>query len=87
MQKEYLKKKGHPSPLLTRTGLSKTNEENGRRYDRFRNRLLFPVHDVRGRCIGFGGRVIHEGDIPKYLNSPETPYYRKSLVLYGLYQG
>ena len=84
---EFLKGKGHPPPLLTRTGLSKTNEENGRRYDRFRNRLLFPVHDVRGRCIGFGGRVIHEGDLPKYLNSPETPYYRKSLVLYGLYQG
>jgi len=84
---EYLKGKGHPPPLLTRTGLSKTNEENGRRYDRFRNRLLFPVHDVRGRCIGFGGRVIHEGDLPKYLNGPETPYYRKSLVLYGLYQG
>ena len=45
------------------------------------------MHDVRGRCIGFGGRVIHEGDLPKYLNSPETLYYRKSLVLYGLYQG
>ena len=84
---QHLQQKGHPPPLLTRTGLSKINEEKGRRYDRFRNRLLFPVHDVRGRCIGFGGRVIRDGDIPKYLNSPETPFYRKSHVLYGLYEG
>lgn len=84
---QHLQQKGHLPPLLIRTGLSKINEEKGRRYDRFRNRLLFPVHDVRGRCIGFGGRVICDGDIPKYLNSPETPFYRKSHVLYGLYEG
>ena len=62
-------------------------EQQERRYDRFRNRLIFPIRDARGRCIGFGGRVIRSEDQPKYLNSPETPYYRKSQVLYGLYEG
>lgn len=57
---------------------------NGRCYDRFRDRLIFPIHDYRGRIIGFGGRLLGEG-APKYLNSPETPLFHKGRELYGLY--
>jgi DNA primase len=56
-----------------------------RRYDRFRGRVMFPILDSRGNVIGFGGRVIGEGE-PKYLNSPETPLFEKGRELYGLYQ-
>ncbi len=59
--------------------------DNGRRYDRFRGRVMFPIHDRRGRVIGFGGRVLGDGT-PKYLNSPETPIYHKGRELYGLYE-
>lgn len=55
-------------------------------YDRFRNRVMFPIHDLRGRIIAFGGRSIHPEDQPKYLNSPETDIFHKSHELYGLYQ-
>jgi DNA primase len=54
-------------------------------YDRFRDRLMFPIRDSRGRVIGFGGRVIDKGE-PKYLNSPETPLFHKGRELYGLYE-
>ena len=60
-------------------------EQDGKRYDRFRDRILFPIHDTRGRVIGFGGRVLGD-DKPKYLNSPETPLYHKGRELYGLYE-
>jgi DNA primase len=60
-------------------------EKRSRRYDRFRNRVMFPILDPRGNVIGFGGRVIGEGE-PKYLNSPETPLFEKGRELYGLYQ-
>ncbi|WP_063659145.1 DNA primase [Aliivibrio fischeri] len=59
--------------------------DNGRHYDRFRGRVMFPIRDRRGRVIGFGGRVIGEGT-PKYLNSPETPIFHKGKELYGLYE-
>ncbi len=59
--------------------------DNGRCYDRFRGRVMFPIRDRRGRVIGFGGRVIGEGT-PKYLNSPETPIFHKGKELYGLYE-
>lgn len=59
--------------------------DNGRRYERFRGRVMFPIRDRRGRVIGFGGRVIGEGT-PKYLNSPETPIFHKGKELYGLYE-
>ena len=59
--------------------------DNGRRYDRFRGRVMFPIHDRRGRVIGFGGRVLGDGT-PKYLNSPETPIFHKGRELYGLYE-
>ena len=60
-------------------------EKKSRRYDRFRNRVMFPILDARGNVIGFGGRVIGAGE-PKYLNSPETPLFEKGRELYGLYQ-
>jgi len=62
-----------------------TSNEHGRRYDRFRDRIMFPIRDVRGRVIGFGGRLLGSGE-PKYLNSPETPVFHKSQALYGLYE-
>jgi DNA primase len=57
----------------------------GKRYDRFRDRIMFPIINVRGQVIGFGGRVLEKGE-PKYLNSPETPLFEKGRELYGLYQ-
>lgn len=70
--------------LLVEAGLAVKNER-GRIYDRFRDRILFPIRDPRGRTIGFGGRVLGD-DKPKYLNSPETPVFHKSRELYGLYE-
>ncbi len=69
---------------LNAAGLVKQNDE-GRRYDVFRDRVMFPIVDVRGHIIGFGGRVLGEGE-PKYLNSPETPVFEKGRELYGLFQ-
>ena len=60
-------------------------KDDGGYYDRFRERIMFPIRDRRGRIIGFGGRIIDKGD-PKYLNSPETPIFQKGHELYGLYQ-
>jgi len=74
----------YQSSALTTVGLVKQNDE-GRRYDIFRDRIMFPIVDVRGNVIGFGGRVLGEGE-PKYLNSPETPLFEKGRELYGLYQ-
>ena len=69
---------------LRDAGLVIRNEQ-GREYDRFRNRIMFPIRDPRGRVIGFGGRVMGDGE-PKYLNSPETPVFHKGQALYGLYE-
>ena len=74
----------YQSSALTAVGLVKQNDE-GRRYDIFRDRIIFPIVDVRGNVIGFGGRVLGSGE-PKYLNSPETPLFEKGRELYGLYQ-
>jgi DNA primase len=60
-------------------------KDNGKHYDRFRDRIVFPIRDSRGRCIGFGGRVMGN-DEPKYLNSPETVLFHKGRELYGLYE-
>ena len=62
------------------------DNERGGYYDRFRDRLMFPIRDQRGRVIGFGGRVLDKDSKPKYLNSPETPIFQKGHELYGLYQ-
>lgn len=69
---------------LLETGLIIKKAEGGY-YDRFRDRIMFPIHDYRGRIIGFGGRIIDQGE-PKYLNSPETPLFQKGHELYGLFQ-
>lgn len=69
---------------LIKAGLIKKNEK-GYKYDRFRNRVVFPIKDRRGRVIGFGGRVLGD-EMPKYLNSPETPIFHKRDTLYGLYE-
>ena len=69
---------------LDKTGMI-IKRDNGGYYDRFRNRIVFPIRDQRGRAIGIGGRVLDD-DTPKYLNSPETPIFHKGRELYGLYQ-
>lgn len=65
--------------------LERSGEKSTGFYDRFRDRLMFPIRDSRGRVIGFGGRVIDQGE-PKYMNSPETPLFHKGRELYGLYE-
>ncbi|MEO5700862.1 MAG: DNA primase [Casimicrobiaceae bacterium] len=74
---------GYDDDALETAGLVIVGE--GKRYDRFRDRVMFPIHDNRGQVIGFGGRVLDRGE-PKYLNSPETPLFSKGRELYGLYQ-
>ena len=78
----YLKKKGISDELLSQSGLMNVDEKHGM-YDKFWNRVIFPIMDVNGRVIGFGGRVMGDGK-PKYLNSPETKVFDKSRNLYGL---
>ena len=73
----------HGRDLLERCGLIIKNDK-GRYYDRFRGRIMFPIEDRRGRVIAFGGRVIGD-DVPKYLNSPETPLFKKSNELFGMH--
>ncbi|MDP1654921.1 MAG: DNA primase [Hylemonella sp.] len=79
----------YDDPLLVESGLVITNaEENSgeeKRYDRFRDRIMFPIRNVKGECIGFGGRVLGD-EKPKYLNSPETPVFSKGRELYGLFE-
>jgi DNA primase len=78
----------YQDPLLAESGLVIVNQEDGeeeKRYDRFRDRVMFPIRNVKGECIGFGGRVLFEGT-PKYLNSPETPVFSKGRELYGLFE-
>lgn len=76
---------GAEEAALVQAGLLIKKDEGGT-YDRFRNRIMFPIHDGRGRVIGFGGRVIDAADTPKYLNSPESALFHKGRELYGLYQ-
>uniref|UniRef100_UPI000C3249E3 DNA primase n=1 Tax=Macromonas nakdongensis TaxID=1843082 RepID=UPI000C3249E3 len=85
----------YQSPLLVESGLvitpddpsgeGGTDAKEGKRYDRFRDRIMFPIRNVKGECIGFGGRVLDQGE-PKYLNSPETPVFSKGHELYGLFE-
>jgi DNA primase len=71
---------------LDASGLVMKRESDGGYFDRFRGRLMFPIHNESGKCIGFGGRALDPEDTPKYLNSPETPIYKKSNVLYNLHR-
>ncbi|CAM8624784.1 DnaG DNA primase (bacterial type) [Comamonadaceae bacterium] len=79
----------YDDPLLVESGLVILHEaENGgeeKRYDRFRDRVMFPIRNIKGECIGFGGRVLGD-EKPKYLNSPETPVFSKGRELYGLFE-
>jgi DNA primase len=80
-----MQKKGIPISALEECGLAKRSEDGQRHYDTFRGRVIFPISDVRGRVIAFGGRALGDRQ-PKYLNSPETRIYNKSHHLFGLYQ-
>jgi len=80
---KHLKQKGHPAGLMERAGLVVKRSEGEGHYDRFRGRIIFPIRDISGSVIAFGGRVMDDS-LPKYLNSPETPLYSKSNVLYCL---
>ena len=79
----------YDDPLLVESGLVIASEAedgaDGKRYDRFRDRIMFPIRNVKGECIGFGGRVLGD-EKPKYLNSPETPVFSKGHELYGLFE-
>ena len=79
---KYLKQKGYRDDLIIQAGLAASSESHGT-HDKFWNRVMFPIQDINHRVIGFGGRVMGEGE-PKYLNSPETMIFDKSRNLYGL---
>jgi DNA primase len=81
--KSHLVRKGFRERDLLRSGLLVRKEESGHTYDRFRNRIMFPIRGLSGQCIGFGGRILGNEN-PKYLNSPETPVFDKGRTLYGL---
>ncbi|MCP4649370.1 MAG: DNA primase [PVC group bacterium] len=80
----FLRKKGISDALLVRSGVALKSSQ-GKVYDRFRNRVMFPIFNHRGKIIGFGGRILESTDTggPKYVNSPETEIYKKSKTLYG----
>lgn len=80
---DAMRAKGYTEEELKETGLVSTSQKNGRIYDRFRNRLMFPIIDVRGNVIGFGGRVM-DNSTPKYLNSPESMVFNKRKNLFAL---
>ncbi len=77
-------KNGHTEEMLEKAGLLIVKEN--KKYDRFRGRIIFPIHNVSGRVVGFGARALKKDDKPKYINSPETAIYVKNQVLYGLFQ-
>ena len=80
----HLKAKGFSAELIMKAGLIKGNERSAEPYDTFRNRIMFPIADTAGRPVGFSGRDMSgEPEAPKYVNSPETPLYEKSRILFG----
>ncbi|MBI3307302.1 MAG: DNA primase [Candidatus Omnitrophica bacterium] len=81
---DFLSKKGFPEALLLKSGLVHRSPK-GPFYDAFRGRLLFPIHNLQGKAVAFGGRLIDNSEGPKYLNSPETPVFHKRQELFGLY--
>ncbi|TVP47370.1 MAG: DNA primase, partial [Halomonas sp.] len=83
--KQHLSERGIGEPVQVEYGLLIHREDTGRTYDRFRDRVMFPIRDLRGRTIAFGGRVMGD-EQPKYLNSPETPVFHKGRELYGLFE-
>ncbi|MDW5378903.1 DNA primase [Halomonas sp. HP20-15] len=83
--KRHLSERGISEAVQVEYGLLVSREDSGRSYDRFRDRVMFPIRDWKGRTIGFGGRVLGDAK-PKYLNSPETPVFHKGRELYGLFE-
>lgn len=81
---DALKGLGYSEDDLIATGIASKNDETGRVYDRFRNRLMIPIRDERGRVVGFGARALAADDNPKYLNSPQSALFDKSRLLFGL---
>jgi DNA primase len=82
---DFLKKEGYSESTMLKAGLVKQNKEGGF-YDVFRDRLMFPIKDRKGRVVGFGGRVMNKDDQPKYLNTGDTPVFQKGKELYGLHE-
>jgi DNA primase len=82
---KLFEQRGFPVAQMEQSGLV-GKRQDGTLYDRFRNRLMFPIHNEQGKIIAFGGRALSADDEPKYLNSPETPIYKKSHVLYNLHR-
>jgi DNA primase len=80
---DALSAKGVPSDDLVQAGIATRSDDGGRLYDAFRNRIIFPIRDARGRCIGFGGRAMDPNERAKYLNSRETPLFDKGRALYN----
>ncbi len=85
---DHLHRQGVSPEMAVAAGLARERDDGRRRYDLFRNRIMVPIEDARGRVVAFGGRILPGPDVddrtPKYVNSPESPIYRKSKVLYGL---
>jgi DNA primase len=80
---EHFKSKGHSEQDLLEAGLL-SQRDDGSAYDRFRNRIMIPIRDENGKMAGFGARILDPNDVPKFLNSPETPVFSKGRLLYGL---
>lgn len=80
----HLASKGFTPAVVAEAGLSVAPRDGGKPYDRFRNRITFPIRDARGRAIAFGARAVSAGQEPKYLNSPETPLFDKGRTLYNI---
>ncbi|MBS4535290.1 DNA primase [Clostridium sp. D2Q-14] len=80
---KYLKEKGYEEELIYKVGLIVQRRDKSGYYNRFRNRIIFPIINIRGKVLGFGGRVIDDGQ-PKYLNTPDTPIFNKGYNLYGI---
>jgi DNA primase len=82
---EFAKSKGIADTLVANAGLAVVKQETGSMYDRFRDRIIFPIFDAARRPVGFAGRGLTDQAMPKYLNSPETPLYQKNKILYGFH--
>ncbi len=87
---DFLHQNGYSDDFITESGLCLRSPKSGRLYDRFRNRIIFPIFDPHGRITGFSGRILESAssqkDPAKYMNSPETPIFKKNQLLYGMFQ-
>ena len=81
----YFAEKGYTPQEMLEAGMLTEREDSGRKYDRFRHRIMFPIRDGTARMSGFGARILRPDDVPKFLNSPQTPLFDKGRLLYGLH--